>query len=82
MMEANGTSYATEKANLATRLGVTAAQVLSDVNTATGATKTALLREEIVLSGRFSYAVTKLDRDGAVACVVRPHAIPQRSRRR
>jgi hypothetical protein len=61
-MEANGTSYATEKQNLATRLGVASSQVLGDVNTAAGATQTALLREEIVLAGRFSYAVTKLDR--------------------
>ena len=62
-MEANGTDYATEKANLATRLGVAGANVLADVNTVASATdKTALLREEVVLAGRFSYAVTKLDR--------------------
>ncbi|MES1206265.1 MAG: alkaline phosphatase family protein [Pseudomonadota bacterium] len=62
-MEANGTDYATEKANLATRLGVAGSNVLADVNTVASATdKTALLREEVVLAGRFSYAVTKLDR--------------------
>ncbi len=61
-MEANGTDYPTEKANIATRLGVAASAVLGDANTATGATQTAILKEEIVLAGRFSYAVTKLDR--------------------
>ena len=62
LMEANGTVYAAEKANLATRLGVAAANVLADANGIVGPDKTALLREEVVLSGRFSYAVTKLDR--------------------
>jgi hypothetical protein len=62
-MEANTSTYAVEKANLATRLGVAAANVLADVNAVAPATdKTALLREEVVLAGRFSYAVTKLDR--------------------
>ena len=61
-MEANSTSYAAEKANLATRLGVASASVLADVNGIVGPDKTALLREELVLQGRFSYAVTKLDR--------------------
>ncbi len=62
-MEANGTSYATEKANLATRLGVPAASVLADANNVSpAADKATLLREEVVLAGRFSYAVTKLDR--------------------
>jgi hypothetical protein len=62
-MEANGTDYATEKANLAARLGVPAASVLADANTvAPAADKTTLLREEVVLTNRFAYAVTKLDR--------------------
>jgi hypothetical protein len=61
-MEANGTDYATEKQNLATRLGVAPSQVLADASTVGGAAQTALLREEVVLAGRFSYAVTKLDR--------------------
>jgi hypothetical protein len=61
-MEANGTDYATEKQNLATRLGVAAANVLADASGVVGPDKTALLREEVVLAGRFSYAVTKLDR--------------------
>jgi hypothetical protein len=61
-IEANGTTYATEKGNLATRLGVALSNVLADVNTVTGADKTALLREEVVLSNRFTYAITKLDR--------------------
>ena len=61
-MEANGTIYATEKQNLATRLGVATGNVLADPNGIVGPDKTAVLREEVVLAGRFSYAVTKLDR--------------------
>ncbi|HTA21031.1 MAG TPA: PKD domain-containing protein, partial [Polyangia bacterium] len=61
-IEANGTDYATEKANLGTRLGVTGVQALADASTLTGAAQAAVLKEEIVLAGRFSYAVTKLDR--------------------
>jgi hypothetical protein len=61
-MEANGTDYVTEKQNLATRLGVTPAQVLSDASTLTGAAKTAVVREAQVLNNRFRYAITKLDR--------------------
>ena len=61
-MEANGTLYAAEKANLATRLGVAASNVLADPSGIVGPDKAAVLREEVVLAGRFSYAVTKLDR--------------------
>ena len=62
IMEANATDYATEKQNLGTRLGVTGDQALADANTLTGAVQNTVVREEVVLSGRFSYAVTKLDR--------------------
>ena len=62
MMEANSTSYQTEKQNLASRLSVTTAQVLADVNTVTGTAQTALLREAHQLDTRFAYAITKLDR--------------------
>jgi PKD domain len=61
-MEANGTDYATEKQNLATKLGVSATDVLRDHNALTGATQTAVLHEGYPLSTRFRYAVTKLDR--------------------
>ncbi|MES2102881.1 MAG: phosphoesterase [Pseudomonadota bacterium] len=61
-MEANGSDYATEKQNLATRLSVPVAGVLGDVNTATGAAQTATLAEANALSNRFAYAITKLDR--------------------
>jgi|CZKU01.1.fsa_nt_gi hypothetical protein len=67
LTEANGTGYAAEKPNLATR--VTAGtvqvgpdQVLSDFNALTGMTQRALLREANILTGRFAYAITKLDR--------------------
>jgi len=62
LMEANGSTYATEKENLSTRLAVPVGQVLSDVNTLTGTTQTALLREANVLNNRFAYAITKFDR--------------------
>jgi hypothetical protein len=61
-MEANSTDYAAEKQNIATRLGVTGTQAVSDVNTLSGAPQTAALREAEVLSERFRYAITKLDR--------------------
>jgi hypothetical protein len=62
-MEANGSSYATEKQNLADRVGATTAQVLADVNTVpSGAVKTAMLAESNALTNRFAYAITKLDR--------------------
>ena len=61
-MEANGTLYAAEKQNLATKLGVATGNVLADPNGIVGPDKTAVLREEVVLAGRFGYAVTKLDR--------------------
>jgi len=61
-MEANGSTYATEKQNLATRLGVPVASILTDVNTVTGTAQTAMLSESNALTNRFAYAITKLDR--------------------
>ena len=62
LVEANGTSYAIEKQNVATRLGVSVTNVLADVNTVTGADQTAMLAESKALDNRFIYAITKLDR--------------------
>ena len=62
LTEANATTYAVEKQNLATRLGVSAANVLADVNAVTGADQTAMLAEAKLLDNRFTYAITKLDR--------------------
>jgi hypothetical protein len=72
LVEANGTDYATEKANLATRLSgpgvsaqmatVPAADVLADVNTLSGAEQSAILFEDNSLTNRYTYATTKLDR--------------------
>jgi len=62
LIEANGTSYAVEKQNLATRLGVPASAVLGDVNTAAAGVQTALLAESNALNNRFAYATTKFDR--------------------
>jgi Phosphoesterase family len=72
LVEANGTTYATEKANLATRLSgagvatpvatVAAADVLADVNKLSGAEQSAILYEDNALTNRYTYATTKLDR--------------------
>lgn len=62
LMEASGSSYDTEKQNLATRLGVNLAQVLADVNDQSGTTQSAMLTEANVLTQRFAYAITKFDR--------------------
>jgi hypothetical protein len=62
LTEANGSTYAAEKANLAARVGVAATAILSDVNTAAGAAQTAMLSESNALGNRFAYATTKLDR--------------------
>jgi hypothetical protein len=62
LTEANGTDYATEKANLGTRIGVTGAQVITDPNLLVDGPQNAALREANILSNRFRYAITKLDR--------------------
>ncbi|MEA3086301.1 MAG: hypothetical protein QOC89_3998 [Paraburkholderia sp.] len=72
LVEANATTYATEKANLATRLSgpgvaasaatVAAADVLGDVNKLSGAEQSAILFEDNALTNRYTYATTKLDR--------------------
>ncbi|MDB5880240.1 MAG: phosphoesterase, partial [Ramlibacter sp.] len=62
LTEANGSTYATEKQNVATRLGVSLSNVLADVNAVSGADKSALLAESKTLDNRFTFAITKLDR--------------------
>ncbi|HEY9028522.1 MAG TPA: alkaline phosphatase family protein [Burkholderiaceae bacterium] len=72
LVEANGSDYATEKANLAARLTgpafnkgtatVTAADVLADAGTLTGAEQYAVLYESNSLANRYTYATAKLDR--------------------
>jgi hypothetical protein len=62
LIEANNTSYAVEKQNLATRLGVPVDAVLADANAAAAKVQTALLNEANALNNRFAYATTKLDR--------------------
>src|SRR5882757_6451267 len=62
LTEANGSDYQTEKQNLATRLGVDLGQIMTDVNSQTGAVQASMLRESNILTGRLSYAITKLDR--------------------
>ncbi|MBT2790088.1 alkaline phosphatase family protein [Paraburkholderia strydomiana] len=72
LVEANGTSYATEKNNLATRMSVpalgassvaaTASTVLGDLNAMSGAAQQSMLFEDNQLANRYTYATTKLDR--------------------
>ncbi|MDH6166462.1 hypothetical protein M2282_001609 [Variovorax boronicumulans] len=70
LVEANGSSYATEKANLAARLNGPAFNLgtaaitdpLADVNTLSGASQYAALYEDNQLTNRYTYATTKLDR--------------------
>ena len=61
-MEANGSTYAAEKQNLAGRIGVSTANLLADVNGVAGAEQAAMLAEAKVLDNRFTFAITKLDR--------------------
>ncbi|HVV48814.1 MAG TPA: phosphoesterase [Polyangia bacterium] len=66
-MEANGLSYATEKAALAARLGtpavpVRAAAVIADPSGVAQPVQAALLKEENILTARFRYATAKYDR--------------------
>ena len=72
LVEANGTSYATEKGNVAARLSgpafnkgtatVSTADLLVDVGTLTGAEQYAVLYEDHALANRYTYATAKLDR--------------------
>jgi hypothetical protein len=71
-VEASGSSYATEKARLATRLSgpafnqgtatVSGADALSDAGKLTDAAQYAVLYEENMLANRYAYATAKLDR--------------------
>ena len=72
LVEANGTDYKTEKANLATRLSgpgvgvyasqptVAAADVLGDVNKLSGAGQAAVLYEDNALANRYASRVQRL----------------------
>jgi len=70
LVEANGSNYASEKANLVARLNgpafnlgtATVADPLADVNTLSGASQYAVLYEDNQLTNRYTYATTKLDR--------------------
>ncbi|PUA20706.1 phosphoesterase [Glaciimonas sp. PCH181] len=61
-IEANNSTYATEKQNLATRIGVPVTSILSDINSVTGAPQQAMISESNALANRFAFAITKLDR--------------------
>jgi hypothetical protein len=75
LVEANGTTYTAEKANLATRLSgpafgassssvaVSGADALSDVNKLGGTQQQIVLFEDNQLANRYTYATTKLDRN-------------------
>ncbi|WP_295538074.1 phosphoesterase [uncultured Pseudacidovorax sp.] len=62
LIDANGSSYATERTTIAARLGVQEAAVLGDFNQASGKAQAALLAEANALNNRYVYATAKLDR--------------------
>jgi len=70
LVEANGSDYATEKANLVARMNGPAFNLgdakfsdpLADVNTLGGATQYAALYQDNELTNRYAYATAKLDR--------------------
>jgi hypothetical protein len=62
MMDANSSSYAIEKQNLATRINVPVADVLGNPKTQAGAALTSMLAEGHRLSERYAFAIKKLDR--------------------
>ena len=62
LVERDSSSFSTEQANLAARVGVTAAQVTSDPNTLSGSAQQAVLTETNALTNRYTYATLKLDR--------------------
>ncbi|MBO9644404.1 MAG: phosphoesterase [Pseudacidovorax sp.] len=62
LIDANGSSYATERKNVASRLGVAETAVLGDFNQASGKAQAALLAEANALNNRYVYATAKLDR--------------------
>jgi hypothetical protein len=70
LVEANGSTFATEKVNLAARLNgptfnqgtAAVTDPLADVNTLSGASQYAALYQDNELTNRYTYATTKLDR--------------------
>lgn len=62
-MEANGTTFITERQNLATRLGVTVGEVLSAPGTITNPVdQAAVLKESVIMSNRLALAAKMVDR--------------------
>jgi hypothetical protein len=70
MMENDGLSFSAAQQGLAERIGVTPAEVISDPNTVSGADQTAMLNESVVLTSRFTYAATMVDRGDAGAATI------------
>jgi len=62
MIEANGTNYATESLNLASRLNLTVSEVLADPNTLSGNALTAVKSESVALTNRWAFASKMVDR--------------------
>jgi len=68
-MDADGLTFAAARQTLASRLGVTTAQVTSDTNkVAAGAARNAVLAESVILTNRFGFAAKMVDR-GDVAAI-------------
>ncbi len=70
MIENDGLNFTAAQEQLAERLGVTPAEVVSDPNKVTGVDQTALLDESVVLTNRFTYAATMVDRGDAGAATI------------
>ena len=67
-MDADGLSFAAARQKLATRLGVTTAQVTGDTNKlAAGAARSAVLAESVILTNRFGLAARMVDRADAAS---------------
>ena len=66
-MEADGLAFTAARQKLATRLGVTTAQVTSDPSKLTGAARAAVATESVLLTNRFGFAARMVDRGDAAS---------------
>jgi len=70
MTENDGLTFAAAQETLAERIGVTPAEVISDPNTVPTPDQTAMLNESVILTSRFTYAATMVDRGDAGAATI------------
>jgi hypothetical protein len=67
MMSDEGVGYQAAKQHLAERLTVPEGHLLTDPGTESGAVQTALLNESVILTNRFTFAATIVDRGDAAS---------------